>query len=482
MSYWPQWSYPAGMSGGEPDNGFVPQVPEYTGEYLVILREEPKKAMATLKNVAGISSVASADDFAYSAMTLDSAPDKEARYLPIFKTAIVEGDPDRATSLSRKADPKGSIPMVVPVTRKYLISGNSQFQPPIGVMPQFPPIATPIGLGGPFEYLRGYQDAVNHLAAGMCGMQSPIAFAAPFVGPTPIAAQPMTNGNMTWGLQATRVGEAGFSGKGVKVAILDTGFDATHPDFFGRRVIRTTFTSMSEDDFDVHGHGTHCIGTACGPLRPASGEPRYGIAYDAEIFSGQVFHFIPGFPKPTTDDGIILRALEWAVASGCRVVSMSLGGNAPDTGFFDHVGRMALDNNCLLIAAAGNHRQSGQRVSSPANSKHIMAVAAVDRSLRVAPFSNPSRDGDAGKVNIAGPGVDVRSARPGGSYQNMDGTSQATPHVAGVAALMSEAFGDIGGDKLWNLLVNEAKVLPGASAADVGMGLVQWAGPGSIVV
>src|SRR3954463_14204417 len=92
--------------------------------------------------------------------------------------------------------------------------------------------------------------------------------------------------SVTWGLEVTKVGLSTLSGAGIKVAVLDTGFDKNHQDFRGRLITRKLFGSHSSED-DTQGHGTHCVGTACGPQRPTSG-PRYGIAYEAAIYAGKV--------------------------------------------------------------------------------------------------------------------------------------------------------------------------------------------------
>ncbi len=99
--------------------------------------------------------------------------------------------------------------------------------------------------------------------------------------------------------------------------MLDTGFDVGHPDFAGRRVVTQSFVP-GEQAQDGHGHGTHCIGTDCGPRQPGQ-LPRYGIAYEAEIYAGKVL----SNAGSGTDAGI-LAGIQWAIANGCQVISMSL--------------------------------------------------------------------------------------------------------------------------------------------------------------
>jgi subtilisin family serine protease len=193
--------------------------------------------------------------------------------------------------------------------------------------------------------------------------------------------------NATWGLQAARVLESELTGAGIKVAVLDTGFDETHQDFIGRAVTKKLFATNNSED-DVHGHGTHCIGTACGPRSPTTG-PRYGIAYEAEIYAGKVL----GDDGFGTDRSII-AGMEWALDEGCQVISMSLGaatqiGDTPSDDY-EHIGQVCLDAGTVVVAAAGNESDRPgliAPVGSPANASTIMAVGAVDRDFLPAFFS-----------------------------------------------------------------------------------------------
>src|SRR5262249_55869340 len=128
------------------------------------------------------------------------------------------------------------------------------------------------------DYLRGYRDAVDALAGKLLEQIEPVAPAQPIEA----AAE-----QATWGLTATRVAESQLTGAGVKLAVLDTGFDRTHPDFSGRQVVVKNFVGDHQPFHDGVGHGTHCIGTAAGALRSARG-PRYGIAHRATIYAGRV--------------------------------------------------------------------------------------------------------------------------------------------------------------------------------------------------
>jgi subtilisin family serine protease len=264
-----------------------------------------------------------------------------------------------------------------------------------------------------------------------------------------------------------------FTGKGIRVAVLDTGFDLTHPDFAGRKITAQSFVP-DEEVQDGHGHGTHCIGTACGPMHPHR-LPRYGVAYESEIFAGKVLS-----NRGSGADSGILAGIHWAITQGCQVVSMSLGATVqPGDGFsqvFEEVASRALEAGTLIIAAAGNESQRPFRrapVDHPANCPSIMAVGALTQRMSVAFFSNAGINPHGGQVDIVAPGEKVISSWPQPRlYNDLDGTSMATPHVAGIAALLAEAHPETRGRALAGLLVQTARRLEW-SACDVGAGLVQ---------
>jgi subtilisin family serine protease len=176
----------------------------------------------------------------------------------------------------------------------------------------------------------------------------------------------------------------------------------------------------------------------------------------------------------------VLAGMNWAVANRFPVVSMSLGADVNQVSqAFEQAGRRALQAGCLIIAAAGNnaHRSAGNFgfVGQPANSPSIMAVAAVDSQLRVAEFSarSSATTGTGGKVDIAAPGVAVFSSVPvnRGRHAVFNGTSMATPHVSGIAALWCQLTGRRGAN-LWTTLIQNVRSIPG-DVRDVGSGLVQ---------
>ena len=155
----------------------------------------------------------------------------------------------------------------------------------------------------------------------------------------------------TWGLQATRVSASSLTGEGIRVAVLDTGFDESHPDFTGRLIETSSFVPNQAVQ-DGHGHGTHCIGTSCGPRQP-NRLPRYGVASGAEILVGKVLS-----NQGSGGDGGILAGMNWAITRGCQIISMSLG-SAVQAGqrfslVYELVARRAGMRGTLIVAAAGN--------------------------------------------------------------------------------------------------------------------------------
>ncbi|MDA3630357.1 S8 family serine peptidase [Saccharopolyspora sp. WRP15-2] len=280
------------------------------------------------------------------------------------------------------------------------------------------------------------------------------------------------DGEFTWGLQAVRADRTQPTGKDVRIAVLDTGLDLKHPDFAGRDIVTGSFVE-GQDVQDGHGHGTHVIGTSCGP-RTSSEGPGYGIASEASIYAGKVL----GDDGSGSDSGI-LSGIQWAISNGCAVVSMSLGAptqpGAPYSDAFEKVAQRAMERGTLIIAAAGNEseRSAGTiaPVGHPANCPSIMAIGAIDSQLQIADFSSGTVD-EIGQVDLVGPGVDVYSSWPGAErYRKLSGTSMATPHVSGVAALYAQQYAERAWG-LWARLSQTARRMP-LAATDVGAGLVQ---------
>jgi subtilisin family serine protease len=314
-----------------------------------------------------------------------------------------------------------------------------------------------------------------------------------------VEAQPQSGA--TWGVEAVGALASPQTGAGVTVAVLDTGIEASHPAFAGIEVVEEDFTATSNGD--THGHGTHCAGTIAG--RDVEGT-RIGVAQGVDrLLAGKVL----GGTGGGTDT--IAAAIQWAVSEGAAIISMSLGIDFPgfvqrliDDGwepepatsralaaYRDNLRLLEaladlvragfrFGQSAILVAASGNESKRRAAdpytidVAPPAASLGFISVAALGQGaggdLAVASFSNTG-------ATLAGPGVNVTSAGLGGGLRAMSGTSMATPHVAGVAALWAERLladtGTIDPGLLEDRLVGNALTLSGVSFADGGAGLVK---------
>ncbi|MFC7791262.1 S8 family peptidase [Streptomyces cinereoruber] len=265
---------------------------------------------------------------------------------------------------------------------------------------------------------------------------------------------------------------AGYDGKGTRVAVLDTGADTDHPDLKGRVVASENFTD-SDTTGDRQGHGTHTLSTV-GGSGAASGGKKKGVAPGAELLNGKVLD----------DSGSgaiswIIAGMEWAVAQGADVVSMSLGSPVP-TDCTDPMSvaaeELARNEGTLFVVAAGNTGPSLNTVSSPGCAPGVLTVGATDRDDSTAYFSSrgPTIVNHTLKPEIAAPGVAISAAAASGrgvyAYQSMSGTSMATPHVAGAAAIVKQRHPDWTAQQIKAALVASAESdLPG-DVREVGAG------------
>ncbi len=246
---------------------------------------------------------------------------------------------------------------------------------------------------------------------------------------------------------APKAWAAGYDGKGVKIAVLDTGVDATHPDLKGQVIDAKNFTT-SPDTSDKVGHGTHVASIAAGTGAKSGGKYK-GVAPGAKIINGKVLDD-GGFGS----DSEVLAGIEWAAAEGADVVNMSLGGG--DTPAIDPleaaVNKLSEEKGILFAIAAGNEGDFGeQTIGSPGSAAAALTVGAVDDKDVLADFSSrgPGLDG-ALKPDVTAPGVDITAASAPGNqiaqevgekpagYMTISGTSMATPHVAGAAAILKQ--------------------------------------------
>ncbi len=211
-------------------------------------------------------------------------------------------------------------------------------------------------------------------------------------------------------------------GENVVVAVIDTGIDYRHPELKDRVMGGKDFTG-SKDFIDDNGHGTHVAG-----IIAASGQKISGVAPKANLLAVKVLDKDGGGRDEDVADGIA-----WAVENGAEIISMSFGSADPSPAVRQAV-RFAYKKGAVLIAAAGNEGDENidsDTVDYPAKYQETIAVAAVDAKKIVAPFSSKGPE-----VDVAGPGVDIYSTYLKGKYAYLSGTSMATPHISGAAALI----------------------------------------------
>ncbi|MEU3688477.1 S8 family serine peptidase [Streptomyces narbonensis] len=283
---------------------------------------------------------------------------------------------------------------------------------------------------------------------------------------------------------ADKAWESGYDGTGVKIAVLDTGVDKTHEDLRTQVVGEKNF-SASADAVDRVGHGTHVASIAAG-TGARSGGTYKGVAPGAKVISGKVLDD-EGFG----DDSAVIAGMEWAAAEGADVVNLSLGGDdSPGVDPLEAtVNRLSAEKGILFAVAAGNEGEGGSStVGSPGSADAALTVGAVDKDDRLAPFSSTGpRVGDgAVKPDLTAPGVAITAAAAPGSaidtrpgtphpapgYLQIDGTSMATPHVAGAAAILKQRHPDWKSAELKGALTGSTK--GGAyTAFEQGSGRVQ---------
>jgi len=233
-------------------------------------------------------------------------------------------------------------------------------------------------------------------------------------------------------------------GKGIKVAILDTGIDAAHPDLAPNVKGAVSFVP-GETPMDGHGHGTHCAGTI-GAAENGAGV--VGVAPAASLYAVKVLS-----NSGSGNWSWLIAGLNWCIQNKINIASMSLGGGGAPTAL-ETMCNTAFANGVLLVAAAGNSGPGMNTVGQPGKYKNVVAVSAIDSANVIASFSSRGPE-----VELAAPGVNVLSCKPGGGFQNMSGTSMACPHVAGAAAVVWGAHRFASNVQIWNLLASTANNL-----------------------
>ncbi|TWD17458.1 subtilase family protein [Streptomyces sp. T12] len=256
---------------------------------------------------------------------------------------------------------------------------------------------------------------------------------------------------------------AGFDGTGSRIAVLDSGVDTTHPDLAGQVVAERNF-SDAPDTRDLYGHGTHVASIAAGTGAKSDGKYK-GVAPGARVLSAKVLN--------DTGSGTmsqVIAGMEWAVSEKADVANLSLGHyNGQETDPMEAaVNTLSAESETLFVIAAGNTGDQGPgSVTTPGSADAALTVGAVDKQDHLAAFSSVGpRNGDGAiKPDLTAPGVDIGAASAQGSrlegyghhvaegYVALSGTSMASPHVAGAAAVLAQQHPDWDGDDLKAALV-----------------------------
>ncbi len=256
--------------------------------------------------------------------------------------------------------------------------------------------------------------------------------------------------------------ESGYDGDGVAVAVLDTGYDTGHPDLAGQVIGSRSFIE-GESVHDGHGHGTHVASTVAGT--GAASDGRYGgVAPGAGLLIGKVLD-----DQGYSYGSEVINGMEWAVEQGADIVNLSLGsfpsnGQDPQSMALNHLSE---ESGALFVVAAGNYGPSAPTVTTPAAADAALAVGAVDGDDLMAGFSSRGpRVGDrAIKPEITAPGAAIVAARSSGTEEGVPvgeyylangGTSMASPHVAGVAAMVAQRHPDWTGEQIKDALMSTA--------------------------
>ncbi|MBI2267997.1 MAG: S8 family serine peptidase [Candidatus Blackburnbacteria bacterium] len=241
----------------------------------------------------------------------------------------------------------------------------------------------------------------------------------------------------------------------IKVAVIDTGVEATHEDLRDNLLLPgKDFVNYDDDPNDDTGHGTHVAGTigAIGNNKKGA----VGINWSVKILPGKV---CAGWGCPSD---AIAEGISWAVNQGARVINLSLGGSIESQLITEAI-MEAYDHNVVVVAAVGNANASSEYFF-PASSNHVIGVAATNKNDQFADFSNWGST-----VDVSAPGVDVLSTIPSGTYGKASGTSMASPHVAGLAALILAKQPNLKPEEVEAILENSADDL-GESEWDMHFG------------
>jgi hypothetical protein len=282
-----------------------------------------------------------------------------------------------------------------------------------------------------------------------------------------------------WALQVTGADRWTEGSEDVRVCVIDGGINLGHRDFTRRRPAPTASFCGLPSAVANRGHCTHCAGLIGGlrqrnpPHVPTMADPeRYSVAPGVQIAIARVFLD----DEPWIPEGRVYAALDWALANGCHVASMSFGfpwKGADHSATFELAAQRALAQGCVIVAATGNSSRRPHKVDAtfhPARCPTVVAVGSVDNCLVPSKFSNGATATKGGKVDLVAPGQTIYSAWINQGHHSRPGTSMSTAIVAGIAALHKTKNPGLTGPQLRNELLRRFQALPFSSDV-VGRGL-----------
>lgn len=390
---------------------------------------------------------------------------------PLINGGLVDRELFNVEALLAATQESGEVPALVvmdPGARDPLSAGTLSSLSDVTPLPSINGAALHLGEDEAADF---WADLTTHTSKGSLGLNSTVSgvWLDEVVEVALQDSVPATNAPVAW--------EAGLDGAGTTVAVLDTGWDPEHPDLSGKVVNSAGFTEEGTD-VDGHGHGTHVAATVAGTGGGSDGQ-RKGVAPGADLIVGKVL----GDSGSGPTSGII-EGMEWAVANGADVVSMSLGGSPTDgtDPMSLAVDSLTESSGALFVIAAGNDGRDNY-VNSPGAATQALTVGAMSNDGQLAWFSSRGpRIGDfAIKPEISGPGVDITAARAAGTnmgtpvddlYTTASGTSMATPHVAGAAAIALQRHPEATPQEIKSLLVSTARPTDGFTVYQQGGGMV----------
>ncbi len=300
-----------------------------------------------------------------------------------------------------------------------------------------------------------------------CHKPSPLPTPLPSPTPSPTPSpspSPSTSQILPWGvnrIDAEQVWST-TTADPIKVAIVDTGVDLDHPDLAAniKGGVNTIYPWRSYDDDS--GHGTH-VGGIVAAVNNTIGV--VGVGPQIDLYGVKVLN--SGGSGYVSD---IIEGIQWSINNNMQVINMSLGTTADVQAFHDAV-TLAKNAGITIVAAAGNSGPAGNSVLYPAKYPEVIAVSASNKS-----DGQPSWSSGGPEVDLAAPGDSIYSTYRGGGYRTLSGTSMASPHVAGVAALVLATHLGFTPDQVQAHLKSTAEFLSGLSSNQQGSGLVDAEG------